>query len=63
MKVVDINSADKPLMTLKQRDWARQHSWFYCSDSKAIWAKDSKGMTIKFTSIKTLKHWAQGESK
>lgn len=50
-------------MTKQQRDWARQHSWFYCSDSKAIWTKDSEGATLKFTSMKTLKQWALGESK
>jgi hypothetical protein len=50
-------------MTKQQRDWARQYSWFYCSNSKAIYTKDSKGDTLKFTSMKTLKQWALGESK
>lgn len=50
-------------MTCKQRDWARQHSWFCCSDSKAIWTKDSQGATFKFTSMKSLRQWLQGENK
>ena len=44
-------------MTHKQRDWARQYPWFLCSDSRAIWVKDSEGTIIKFTSMKLLKEW------
>lgn len=49
-------------MTNKQRDWARQYTWFYCSDSRAIWAKVD-GEVLKFTSMKSLKRWAQGVNK
>jgi len=44
-------------MTHKQREWARKHSWFHCSDSRAIWTK-LDGQVIKFTSMKCLRDWA-----
>lgn len=44
-------------MTHSQRDWARQHPWFYCSDSRAIWAKVGEEVT-KFTNFRALKVWA-----
>jgi hypothetical protein len=47
-------------MTQKQRDWARQHPWFYCSDSKAIWIKVDDKVT-KFTSMRALKVWVAKE--
>lgn len=49
-------------MTHKQRDWARKHWWFYCSDSKAIWTKVGEKVA-KFTSMRDLRAWAEQTTK